>query len=111
MASNNWTQSFPKDAHLSLELEQQYQNFSFSCWLKPTGKLNNPLNSLIRPYRWKKLGNLSIEVTRSGKLKQFLWGESNIQGFQSSKRKLTKSGTILPTPLAMLMEKQSAVSI
>ena len=81
---------FQKDAHLTLELEREYENFSFSCWLKPTGKLNNPLNSLIRPYRWKKLGNLSIEVTRSGKLKQFLWGETKIQELQSSKRKLSK---------------------
>jgi hypothetical protein len=81
---------FQKDAHLCLELEREYENFSFSCWLKPSGKLNNPLNSLIRPYRWEKFGNLSIEVTRSGKLKQFLWGEPHIQEFQSSKRKLSK---------------------
>ena len=81
---------YQKDAHLSLELERDYENFSFSCWLKPTGKLNNPLNSLIRPYRWEKFGNLSIEVTRSGKLKQFLWGEPHIQEFQPSKRKLSK---------------------
>mgnify|MGYP002824519884 CR=1 FL=1 len=78
---------FQKDAHLSLDLNQNYENFSFSCWLKPTGKLNNPLNSLIRPYRWEKFGNFSIEVTRSGKLKQFLWGEPHIQEFQPSKRK------------------------
>jgi len=79
---------FQKNAHLSLDLNQNYENFSFACWLKPTGKLKNPLNSLIRPYRWEKFGNLSIEVTRSGKLKQFLWGEPHIQEFQSSKRKL-----------------------
>jgi hypothetical protein len=81
---------FHKNAHLSLDINQNYENFSFSCWLKPIGKLNNPLNSLIRPYRWKKLGNLSIEVTRSGKLKQFLWGEPHIQQFQPSKRKLSR---------------------
>jgi hypothetical protein len=93
--NGRWPQSialnlFQKDAHMSLELEQDYENFSFACWLKPIGKLNNPLNSLIRPYRWKKFGNLSIEVTRSGKLKQFLWGEPHIQEFQPSKRKLTR---------------------
>jgi hypothetical protein len=93
--NGRWPQSialnlFKKDAHMSLELEQDYENFSFACWLKPIGKLNNPLNSLIRPYRWKKFGNLSIEVTRSGKLKQFLWGEPHIQEFQPSKRKLTR---------------------
>jgi hypothetical protein len=81
---------YQKDAHLSLDLNQNYENFSFSCWLKPTGKLNNPLNSLIRPYRWEKFGNLSIEVTRSGKLRQFLWGEPHIQEFQPSKGKLSK---------------------
>jgi hypothetical protein len=81
---------FQKDSHLSLELEREYENFSFSCWLKPTGKLDNPLNILIRPYRWEKFGNLSIEVTRSGKLKQFLWGEPHIQQFQPSKGKLSK---------------------
>jgi hypothetical protein len=81
---------FHKNAHLSLDINQNYENFSFSCWLKPIGKLNNPLNSLIRPYRWKKLGNLSIEVTRSGKLKQFLWGEPHIQELQPSKRKLSR---------------------
>jgi hypothetical protein len=81
---------YQKDAHLSLDLNQNYENFSFSCWLKPTGKLNNPLNSLIRPYRWEKFGNLSIEVTRSGKLRQFLWGEPHIQVFQPSKGKLSK---------------------
>ena len=90
-----WPQSialnlFQKDAHISLELDQDYENFSFACWLKPTGKLNNPLNSLIRPYRWKKFGNLSIQVTRSGKLKQFLWGERHMEEFQPSKRKLTR---------------------
>jgi hypothetical protein len=81
---------FQKNAHLSLDINQNYENFSFSCWLKPIGKLNNPLNSLIRPYRWKKLGNLSIEVTRAGKLKQFLWGEPHIQELQPSKRKLSR---------------------
>ena len=81
---------FHKDAHLSLELERAYENFSFSCWLKPTGKLNNPLNSLIRPYRWEKFGNFSIQVTRSGKLRQSLWGEPHIQEFQPSKGKLSK---------------------
>jgi hypothetical protein len=81
---------FQEDAHLSLELEREYENFSFSCWLKPTGKLNNPLNILIRPYRWEKFGNLSIEVSRSGKLKQFLWGEPHIQEFQPSKGKLSE---------------------
>jgi hypothetical protein len=75
---------------MSLELEKDYENFSFACWLKPTGKLNNPLNSLIRPYRWEKFGNLSIHVTRSGKLKQFLWGEPHMEEFQPSKRKLTR---------------------
>jgi hypothetical protein len=45
---------------------------------------------LIRPYRWKEWGNLSIEVTRSGKLKQFLWGEPHIEEFQPSKRKLSR---------------------
>ena len=93
--NGRWPQSialnlFRKDAHMSLELEQDYENFSFACWLKPTGKLNNPLNSLIRPYHWEKFGNLSIVVTRSGKLKQFLWGESHIEEFQPSKRKLTR---------------------
>ena len=91
--NGRWPQSnglnlFQKNAHLSLDLNQHYENFSFACWLKPTGKLNNPLNYLIRSYRWEKLGNLSIEITRSGKLKQFLWGEPHIQEFQSSKRKL-----------------------
>jgi hypothetical protein len=81
---------FLKDAHLSLDLKGEYENFSFSFWLKPTGKLDNPLNSLIRPSRWERLGNLSIEVTRSGKLKQFLWGESHIQEFQPSIRKLSR---------------------
>lgn len=81
---------FHKDAHLSLELERAYENFSFSCWLKPTGKLNNPLNSLIRPYRWEKFGNFSIQVTRSGQLRQSLWGEPHIQEFQPSKGKLSK---------------------
>jgi len=81
---------FQKDAHLSLELERAYENFSFSCWLKPSGKLNNPLNSLILSYQWEKFGNFSIEVTRSGKLKQFLWGESHIQEFQPSKGKLSE---------------------
>ena len=81
---------YGKNAHLSLDINQNYENFSFSCWLKPIGKLNNPLNSLIRPYRWKKLGNLSIEVTRAGKLKQFLWGEPHIQELQPSKRKLSR---------------------
>jgi hypothetical protein len=81
---------YQKDAHLSLELERDYENFSFSCWLKPSGKLNNPLNSLIRPCRWEKFGNLSIEITRSGKLRQFLWGEPHIQEFQPSKGKLSK---------------------
>ena len=81
---------FREDAHLSLDLEQNYENFSFYCWLKPAGKLNNPLNSLIRPYRWEEFGNLSIEVTRSGKLKQFLWGELHIQESQPSTGKLTK---------------------
>ena len=94
-ANGRWPQSralnlFQKDAHMSFETEQDYENFSFACWLKPSGKLNNPLNSLIRPYRWKKFGNLSIEVTRSGKLKQFLWGEPHIEEFQPSKRKLTR---------------------
>jgi hypothetical protein len=93
--NGRWPQSnglnlFREDAHLSLDLDQNYENFSFSCWLKPSGKLNNPLNSLIRPYRWEKFGHLSIEVTRSGKLKQFLWGEPHIQEFQPSKRKLSK---------------------
>ncbi len=81
---------FQKDAHLSLELEREYENFSFSCWLKPTGKLDNPLNILIRPYRWEKFGNLSIEVTRSGKLEQFLWGEPHIHEPQTSTGKLSK---------------------
>ena len=81
---------FHKDAHLSLDLNQNYKNFSFAFWLKPIGKLNNPLNSLIRPYRWENFGNLSIEVTRSGKLKQFLWGEPHIQEFQPSKGQLSK---------------------
>ena len=81
---------FQRDAHLSLDLKGKYENFSFSFWLKPIGKLDNPLNSLIRPFRWEKWGNLSIEVTRSGKLKQFLWGESHIQEIQSSKGKLTR---------------------
>ena len=93
--NGRWPQSnglnlFQKNAHLSLDLNQHYENFSFACWLKPTGKLNNPLNYLIRSYRWEKLGNLSIEITRSGKLKQFLWGEPHIQEFQPSKRKLSK---------------------
>jgi len=79
-----------KNAHLSLDLNQNYENFSFACWLKPTGKLNNPLNTLIRPYRWENFGNLSIEVTRSGKLKQFLWGEPHIQELQPSKGRLSK---------------------
>jgi len=79
-----------KNAHLSLDLNQNYENFSFAFWLKPIGKLNNPLNSLIRPYRWGNFGNLSIEVTRSGKLKQFLWGEPHIQEFQPSKGQLSK---------------------
>jgi len=93
--NGRWPQSnglnlFQKNAHLSLDLNQHYENFSFACWLKPTGKLNNPLNYLIRSYRWEKLGNLSIEITRSGKLNQFLWGEPHIQQFESSKRKLSK---------------------
>ena len=81
---------FQKDAHLSLDLERDYENFSFSCWLKTTGKPNNPLNSIIRPYRWEKFGNLSIEVTRSGKLEQFLWGEPHIEESQSYPRKLSR---------------------
>ena len=93
--NGRWPQSnglnlFQKNAHLSLDLNQNYENFSFAFWLKPIGKLNNPLNSLIRPYRWGNFGNLSIEVTRSGKLKQFLWGEPHIQEFQPSKSQLSK---------------------
>ena len=96
---------FQKDAHLSLDLKGEYENFSFSFWLKPTGKLDNPLNSLIRPFRWEKLGNLSIEVTRSGKLKQFLWGESHIQEFQSSKRKLSRDWNHIAYTFGKVNEK------
>jgi len=94
--NGRWPQSialhlFLKNAHMSLDLEKEYENFSLSFWLKPTGKLDNPFNSLIRPYRWEKFGNLSIEFTRSGKLKQFLWGEPHIQEFQPSNSKLSKN--------------------
>ena len=96
---------FREDAHLSLDLEQNYENFSFTCWLKPSGKLNNPLNSLIRPYRWEKFGNLSIEVTRSGKLKQFLWGETHVQEFQPSKEKLSKEWNHIAYTFGKVNEK------
>ena len=97
---------FKKYAHLSLDLDQKYENFSFSCWLKLSGKLNNPLNSFIRPYRWEKFGNLSIEVTRSGKLKQFLWGEPHIQQFQTSKRKLSKEWNHIAYTFGKVGEKK-----
>ena len=96
---------FQKDAHVSLDLKGEYENISFSFWLKPTGKLDNPLNSLIRPFRWEKMGNLSIEVTRSGKLKQFLWGESHIQEFQSSKRKLSRDWNHIAYTFGKVNEK------
>ena len=96
---------FQKDAHLSLDINQNYGNFSFACWLKPIGKLNNPLNSLIRPYRWKKFGNLSIEVTRSGKLKQFFWGEPHIQELQTSKRKLSNDWNHIAYTFGKVNEK------
>jgi hypothetical protein len=99
---------FQKNAHMSLDLKGEYENFSFSFWLKPTGKLDNPLNSLIRPYLWKKSGNLSIEVTRSGKLKQFLWGESHIQEFQHSKRKLTRDWNHIAYTFGKVDEKATS---
>jgi hypothetical protein len=94
-SNGRWPQTiglnlFLRHSHMSIDLEREYENFSFSCWLKPSGKLNNPLNTLIRPYRWEKFGNFTIDVTRSGKLKQFLWGESHIQEFQPSKGQLSK---------------------
>ena len=69
---------FQDDSHLSIDLEKDYQNFSLSFWFMQNGRLKNPLNSLVRPYRWKGFGNLSVEITRSGKIKQYLWGETNL---------------------------------
>ena len=43
-----------------------------------TGKLKKPLNSLVSPYKWEKFGNLSIDISRSGKINQHLWGERNL---------------------------------
>jgi hypothetical protein len=43
-----------------------------------TGKLKKPLNNLVSPYKWEKFGNLSIDISRSGKISQHLWGETDL---------------------------------
>ena len=69
---------FLKNGHLSLDLKKDYNNFSLSIWHMQTGKLKKPLNNLVSPYKWEKFGNLSIEISRSGKISQHLWGEPNL---------------------------------
>ena len=67
-----------KHAHLSLDLKKNYSNFSLSLWYKQSGKLKKPINNLVSPYKWEKFGNLSIDISRSGKISQHLWGETNL---------------------------------
>ena len=79
---------FQDDAHLSIDLEKNYQSFSLSFWFMQNGRLKKPLNSLVRPYRWEEFGNLSIEISRSGKISQFLWGETDLSPIKSSNSKI-----------------------
>lgn len=67
-----------KQAHLSLDLKNDYKNFSLAIWFMQMGKLKKPLNNLIAPYKWEKFGNLSIDISRSGKISQHLWGETDL---------------------------------
>ena len=69
---------FLKHAHLSLDLKNDYKNFSLAIWFMQTGKLKKPLNNLVSPYKWEKFGNLSIDISRSGKISQHLWGETDL---------------------------------
>jgi hypothetical protein len=67
-----------KHAHLSLDLKNDYKNFSLAIWFMQTGKLKKPLNNLVSPYKWEKFGNLSIDISRSGKISQHFWGEPDL---------------------------------
>ena len=75
-------------AHLSLDLRKDYNNFSFSIWYMQTGKLKKPLNNLVSPYKWEKFGNLSIDISRSGKISQHLWGEPNLSAITYGESKI-----------------------
>ena len=82
-ANGRWEKSialnfYLKHAHLSLDLKNDYNHFSLSFWCMQTGKLKKPLNNLVSPYKWEKFGNLSIDISRSGKISQHLWGETNL---------------------------------
>ena len=65
-------------SNLRLDLKNDHDNFSFSIWLKQTGNLKKPLSNLISPFKWEEFGNLSIFISRSGKINQQLWGENDL---------------------------------
>ena len=80
---------YRKDSHLSIDLHEDHKELSVAFWLHPNGNFLHPTNALIRPYKWKSFGNLSIEISRSGKIDQFFWGEANLQKTKTNDSRLS----------------------
>lgn len=84
---NQWSAAY-------FELPGKHEEFSLQAWLQ-MHQSKSSTNMLLRPLFWDGSGKMCIYTNRSGKINQYMWGESNLRERRGRNQKIDHDWQLL----------------